>query len=265
MTIMEQIAVSRPMIQISDVSKAFNGISVLDGLNLEIPIGQKVALLGPSGSGKTTILRLLMTLETIDAGQVRIEGVPMYEGAPDTPRLLPEGQLRAVRSRIGMVFQHFGLFPHLNVLNNIALPQILNAQAGKTEAENRAHELLQMVGLGEKAYLLPDQLSGGQKQRVAIARALALQPDILLFDEPTSALDPQRVSEVLDLLNMICRKTGATMLLVTHEMEFARQFADRILFFDHGQIVEDGAPDEVFTNPNDNRTRAFLGLPVIDV
>lgn len=261
MSKMEQKAVSRPIIEISNVSKAFNGVSVLDDLNLVIPKGQKVALLGPSGSGKTTILRILMTLETIDAGQVRVGGQPMYEEQSSVPRLLPESQLRSVRARIGMVFQHFGLFPHLTVLSNIALPQILNGQARKAKAEARALDLLQTVGLADKAHLLPDQLSGGQKQRVAIARALALQPDILLFDEPTSALDPQRVSEVLDLLNVIGETTGATMLLVTHEMEFARQFADRVLFFDHGQIVEDGAPDLVFTNPQDHRTRAFLGLP----
>ncbi|NHO33990.1 ATP-binding cassette domain-containing protein [Acetobacter sp. LMG 1636] len=252
------------MIAISDVSRAFKGTTVLDHLSLDIPAGQKVALLGPSGSGKTTILRILMTLETIDSGQILIEGVPMYDTASGTPHLLPENRLRPVRSRIGMVFQHFGLFPHLSVLDNIAFPQIFNGRARKADAKARAHDLLKTVGLGDKAYLLPDQLSGGQKQRVAIARALALQPDILLFDEPTSALDPQRVSEVLDIFNMIADTTGTTMLLVTHEMEFARRFADRILFFDHGQIVEDGPPEIVFTNPKDARTRAFLGLPSLN-
>lgn len=248
-----------PMVRIDGLTKSYGPTRVLDNLSLSIPAGQKVALIGPSGSGKTTILRVLMTLEGIDAGQVRIDDEAMFAGGAP-PRHVAETAMRDIRGRIGMVFQHFGLFPHLTVEQNIVLPQVLNRRASQDEARKRAMELLDMMGLADRSAQYPDRLSGGQKQRVAIARALALQPSVMLFDEPTSALDPLRVNEVLRILNQIARSTSMTMLLVTHEMSFARTFADRVLFFDHGRIVEDAPPERLFGAPQDPRTQSFLRL-----
>lgn len=247
------------MVRIDGLTKSYGPTCVLDNLSLSIPAGQKVALIGPSGSGKTTILRVLMTLEGIDAGQVWIDDEAMFAGGAP-PRHVAETAMRDIRGRIGMVFQHFGLFPHLTVEQNIVLPQVLNRRASQDEARKRAMELLDMMGLADRAAQYPDRLSGGQKQRVAIARALALQPSVMLFDEPTSALDPLRVNEILQILNQITRSTGMTMLLVTHEMSFARTFADRVLFFDHGRIVEDAPPERLFGAPQDPRTQSFLRL-----
>lgn len=246
------------LIRIDNVSKSYGSTKVLDQLCLDIPAGQKVALIGPSGSGKSTILRILMTLEGIDAGQVEVDDMPMFETHGTQTRQVPETLLRRVRSRIGMVFQHFGLFPHMNVARNIILPQVLTGKATESEARRKAMELLDMMGMADKAAEYPARLSGGQSQRVAIARALALDPEIMLFDEPTSALDPLRVNEVLNVLNMIAQTTRTTMLLVTHEMSFARSFADRVLFFEQGHIIEDGPPEDVFTTPRDLRTQNFL-------
>ncbi|MBM9401510.1 amino acid ABC transporter ATP-binding protein [Gluconacetobacter azotocaptans] len=250
----------QPLIRIAGLSKSYGSSRILDDLSLDIPAGQKVALIGPSGSGKTTILRILMTLESIDSGQVEIGGARLFDETATGPAYVAERRLRPIRAQVGMVFQHFGLFPHLTVERNIVLPQILNRVASEPEARRKAMELLDLMGLADKAAHYPDRLSGGQKQRVAIARALALQPRVMLFDEPTSALDPLRVNEVLQVLHAVARTTDMTMLLVTHEMSFARNFADRVLFFDHGRIVEDGPPDAVFDTPRDPRTQAFLRL-----
>lgn len=247
------------IIEFENVRKAYGAHEVLPGLSLKIAAGEKVALIGPSGSGKTTILRILMTLETITDGIVRIEGEPLLH-MERKGQLVPADQrhLARVRRKIGMVFQMFNLFPHMTVLQNVALPQMLTQKVPKSEACARATELLSMVGLAEKSAAWPNQLSGGQKQRVAIARALALRPKIMLFDEVTSALDPELVEEVLNVLRRIGAETDTTMLLVTHEMNFARSFADRVLFLDCGAIVEEGPPERIFFNPAQTRTKAFL-------
>lgn len=250
---------SDPMIQIEGISKNFGSLKVIDGLSFDVMPAEKLALIGPSGSGKTTILRILMTLETINGGVIRIEGEPLFH-MEKNGQLVPadEHHLQRMREKIGMVFQHFNLFPHKTVLNNITLAPMLTKGTKRADAEKRAKELLDMVGLADKAQSMPSQLSGGQKQRVAIARALALQPKIMLFDEVTSALDPELVEEVLNVMRQLGAETDMTMLLVTHEMSFAHDFADRVLFFDRGSIVEQGPPDQIFTAPKEERTQAFL-------
>ncbi|MGC1486385.1 MAG: ectoine/hydroxyectoine ABC transporter ATP-binding protein EhuA [Albidovulum sp.] len=248
-----------PIITIEKVSKSFGALEVLKDLSFDVAPGEKLALIGPSGSGKTTILRILMTLETINGGMIRIEGEPLWH-MPKDGGMVPadEAHLHKMRAKIGMVFQLFNLFPHKTVLENVALAPILTKGLSKPEANARAMELLDMVGMVDKADQKPAQLSGGQKQRVAIARALALQPKIMLFDEVTSALDPELVEEVLNVMRKLAQETDMTMLLVTHEMSFARDFADRVLFFDGGKIVESGPPDEIFSDPKEERTQAFL-------
>ena len=249
----------QPIIQIDGVSKAFGSLEVLKDLSFSVGQGEKLALIGPSGSGKTTILRILMTLETINDGHIRIEDEELWR-MPQGGALVPadEAHLHRMRQKVGMVFQLFNLFPHMTVLRNITAAPMLTQKLPKADAEARARELLEMVGLADKADAMPAQLSGGQKQRVAIARALALKPKIMLFDEVTSALDPELVEEVLNVMRRLAEETDMTMLLVTHEMQFARDFADRVLFFDGGRIVEQGPPEEIFTNPKEERTRAFL-------
>jgi polar amino acid transport system ATP-binding protein len=251
--------VATPIITIEKVSKSFGALEVLKDLSFDVAPGEKLALIGPSGSGKTTILRILMTLETINGGMIRIEGEPLWH-MPKDGGMVPadEAHLHKMRAKIGMVFQLFNLFPHKTVLENVALAPILTKGLSKPEANARAMELLDMVGMVDKADQKPAQLSGGQKQRVAIARALALQPKIMLFDEVTSALDPELVEEVLNVMRKLAQETDMTMLLVTHEMSFARDFADRVLFFDGGKIVESGPPDEIFSDPKEERTQAFL-------
>jgi polar amino acid transport system ATP-binding protein len=250
---------SAPIIEIDGISKSFGTLQVLRELSFTVMAGEKLALIGPSGSGKTTILRVLMTLETIDSGHIKIAGEQLWhmerEGA-----LVPadERHLRKVRANIGMVFQLFNLFPHKTVLENVTMPQVLSKRMPKADARKRAREFLDMVGMADKIDQKPAQLSGGQKQRVAIARALALQPKIMLFDEVTSALDPELVEEVLNVLRKLGSETDMTMLLVTHEMSFAHDFADRVLFFDGGRIVEEGPPDQIFKNPRQERTQSFL-------
>lgn len=241
------------------VEKRYGDVVVLRGLNLSIKRGEKLSLIGPSGSGKTTILRILMTLDEIQDGSVWINGKPLWHMKQEGD-LVPanEAHLRKMRSQVGMVFQHFNLFPHMTAFDNIARPPQLSLGMNKTEADAQARDLLQRVDLADKANSYPSQLSGGQKQRVAIARALALKPDILLFDEVTSALDPELVEEVLNVLRDIGDTTNTTMLLVTHEMQFAREFSDRVLFLDGGTIVEEGSPSIVFSDPKEERTRAFL-------
>lgn len=246
-------------VDFKNVSKQYGSLTVLRDVTFSVRPGEKISLIGPSGSGKTTILRILMTLETINSGAVNINGEVLH--GTDQCRAAPpksEAQIRAIRSQIGMVFQSFNLFPHMNVLKNITLGPVLTKGLSQKEAADVAVTLLEKVGLRDKALFMPHQLSGGQKQRVAIARALALQPSIMLFDEVTSALDPELVEEVLSVMLTLARETDMTMLLVTHAMSFARDFADRVLFFDGGRIVEEGASDVIFKEPREERTRAFL-------
>ncbi|MDB5552977.1 MAG: ehuA [Rhizobium sp.] len=250
---------AQPIIRIDNIVKRYGPLTVLDGLSIDVMPGEKLALIGPSGSGKTTILRILMTLESISGGHIEVEGEQLYH-MPKGGTLVPadERHLRKMRSKIGMVFQHFNLVPHKTVLDNVTLAPILTKGIARPAAEKRAMELLDMVGMADKAKHVPAQLSGGQKQRAAIARALALSPRIMLFDEVTSALDPELVEEVLNVMKKLAAETDMTMLLVTHEMGFAHDFADRILFFDSGKIVEEGKPDEIFRNPKQERTQTFL-------
>jgi polar amino acid transport system ATP-binding protein len=248
-----------PIIKIDAIAKSFGSFKVLDGLSMEVKPAEKLALIGPSGSGKTTILRILMTLERIDGGHIEIDGEQLYH-MEKNGGLVPadERHLTRMRQKIGMVFQLFNLFPHKSVIDNVTLAPMLTKGTPRAEAEKRAMELLDMVGLAEKAKAMPAQLSGGQKQRVAIARALALSPKIMLFDEVTSALDPELVEEVMNVMKRLAAETDMTMLLVTHEMGFAHEFADRVLFFDGGKIVEEGKPDDIFSNPKQERTQSFL-------
>jgi polar amino acid transport system ATP-binding protein len=254
------------IIEFQDVSKSFGELQVLKNLDLHVHSGEKLALIGPSGSGKTTILRILMTLETIDMGHVVIDGDYLWHQQVEG-NLIPasEKHLHKMRENVGMVFQQFNLFPHLSAISNIEQPQILVKGKDKADAKLKAQELLALVGLEEKAQHYPHQLSGGQQQRVAIARALALEPKIMLFDEVTSALDPELVDEVLNVLRVLAANTDTTMLTVTHEMNFAREFADRVLFFDKGQIVESGKPEDIFTSPKEPRTRNFLKKFIRDI
>ncbi|SCB61776.1 ectoine ABC transporter ATP-binding protein /hydroxyectoine ABC transporter ATP-binding protein [Rhizobium aethiopicum] len=248
-----------PIIRIDNIVKRYGPLTVLDGLSMNVMPGEKLALIGPSGSGKTTILRILMTLETISGGHIEVDGEQLYHMSNGSG-LVPadERHLHRMREKIGMVFQHFNLFPHKCVLDNVTLAPMLTKGVRRPEAEKRAMELLDMVGLADKARSVPAQLSGGQKQRVAIARALALSPKIMLFDEVTSALDPELVEEVLNVMRGLASETDMTMLLVTHEMGFAHDFADRVLFFDRGKIVEEGKPGDIFRNPTQERTQIFL-------
>ncbi|MBQ8638787.1 MAG: amino acid ABC transporter ATP-binding protein [Lachnospiraceae bacterium] len=236
------------MIKFHDVYKNFGQLEVLKGINLSIDKGQVVTLIGPSGSGKSTILRCMNLLEVPTKGQVFIEGQEITAKKVD---------IQAIRKDIGMVFQHFNLFPHKTVMENMTYAPIKVKKKPKAEAEQKAMELLQLVGLTEKANEYPGKLSGGQKQRIAIARALAMEPKIMLFDEPTSALDPEMVKEVLEVIKNLAH-TGITMALVTHEMGFAREVSDRICFIDDGQILEDASPDEFFSHPKTERAQSFL-------
>ncbi|MGZ4531975.1 MAG: amino acid ABC transporter ATP-binding protein [Mycobacteriaceae bacterium] len=230
------------------VNKHFGDLHVLRDINLTVHAGEVVVVIGPSGSGKSTLCRTINRLETIDSGKITIDGVPLPE----------EGKgLAALRSDVGMVFQSFNLFAHKSVLENVTLGPIKVRKLGKAQANARAHDLLERVGIASQADKLPAQLSGGQQQRVAIARALAMDPKVMLFDEPTSALDPEMINEVLDVMTSLA-KDGMTMVVVTHEMGFARRAADRVLFMDNGQIVEDAAPDAFFDHPTSDRARDFL-------
>ena len=247
------------IIAFDKVSKSFGELKVLDQLNLEVKDGEKLALIGPSGSGKTTILRILMTLETIDSGFVSVNNEYLWhEKINDKVVPATDKHLQKMRDQIGMVFQQFNLFPHLTAIENVKQPQILVKKKNEIEAKEKAEDLFNMIGLSDKIDHYPHQLSGGQQQRVAIARALAMDPKIMLFDEVTSALDPELVDEVLAVLRKLAADSDTTMLTVTHEMNFAQDFADRVLFFDAGQIVESGSPKELFSNPREERTKSFL-------
>ncbi|ESY45970.1 arginine ABC transporter ATP-binding protein [Mesorhizobium sp. LNJC372A00] len=258
MTTFEEL-MTPPMVQFDSVSKFYGAHRVLSDLSLKVSPGEKLALIGASGSGKTTILRILMTLETIEEGEIAINGRPFLGPTIDAlSSRRREEHLHKMRRDIGMVFQHFNLFPHMSVLRNVTLAPVLTQGVAEAEARELAMRLLEMVGMEHKANALPAELSGGQKQRVAIARALALKPNIMLFDEVTSALDPELVEEVLNVLRKLANETDMTMLLVTHEMSFARDFADRVLFLDGGRIVEEGPPEQIFRNPQQDRTKLFL-------
>jgi polar amino acid transport system ATP-binding protein len=247
------------MVRFEGVSKRFGPLTVLDDLNLDIAANEKVAIIGPSGSGKTTVLRMLMTLERIDSGVVWIDGEPMTH-VQRNGKMVPadSAHLRRVRGKVGMVFQHFNLFPHMTALKNCIEAPVTVLRLSKQDATARAAELLELVGLGDKKDHYPAQLSGGQQQRVAIARALAMRPKVMLFDEVTSALDPELVGEVLNVMRKLGKEHNLTMLMVTHQMGFAKEFADRVCFFYQGKIAEQGPPQEMFSNPKNERTRQFL-------
>lgn len=241
------------MIRISNLQKAYGDHVVLNGIDLHVNKSEVVVVIGPSGSGKSTLLRCCNGLETPQGGSIEICGQELVKDGV----MIKEEGLNALRKRVGMVFQSFNLFPHLTVLENIAIgPKILKKKAAK-EAEQQALELLRKVGLDSKAQAMPASLSGGQKQRVAIARALAMEPEVILFDEPTSALDPELVGEVLQVMKMLA-KEGMTMMVVTHEMGFARDMADKVIVMDGGGIIEEDHPDVIFNHPKEARTRAFL-------
>ena len=236
-----------PIIQIKNVHKYFGHVHALQGVNLEIARGEVVVIIGPSGSGKSTMLRCINRLEEFDEGQIIVDGIPLDTAA----------NINAVRTEVGMVFQQFNLFPHLSVLENLALAQRIIRKRSRAEAESVAMDLQKKVGIPDKAAAYPLQLSGGQQQRVAIARALAMNPKIMLFDEPTSALDPEMIQEVLDVM-MTLAKEGMTMVVVSHEMGFTRAAANRAILMDAGQIIEQGPPSELFTNPKEERSKLFL-------
>ena len=238
-----------PLIQLEGVRKSFGDNLVLDGIDLEVSSGEVLVVIGPSGSGKSTLLRCVNLLEPIQEGRIYFEGEEITKKGVD---------VSAVRERIGIVFQQFNLFPHLTVMNNLTLAARRIRKLPRAEAESRARELLEVVGLPEKAGQHPHQLSGGQQQRVAIARALMMSPHVVLFDEVTSALDPELVGEVLVVMRDLARDHGITMMVVTHEMHFARDVGDRVVFMDEGKIVEQGRPADVLDNPREERTRRFL-------
>ncbi|WP_390905120.1 ectoine/hydroxyectoine ABC transporter ATP-binding protein EhuA [Paenarthrobacter ilicis] len=247
------------IIRFDNVYKAFGDNVVLNGLNFCIQPGERVTLIGPSGSGKTTILRLLMTLERVTDGVIWVAGEPFsHESKNGELATASENYLRRARRRIGMVFQQFNLFPNMTVMENIIEAPMSVLGLSKKEAMTRGMDLLKKVGMEQRADFHPLQLSGGQQQRVAIARALAMEPDILLLDEVTSALDPELVVDVLNVLRDIANTTDITMLIVTHEMQFARDVSDRVMMFDRGVIVEDATPEHIFNNPSHERTRTFL-------
>ena len=236
------------MITVSNLCKSFGGLEVLKGVNVEIDKGDVICVIGPSGSGKSTFLRCLNLLETPTSGSILFEGDELTDKKID---------LNKHRQKMGMVFQQFNLFPHMTVLDNLTCAPIMLKKTPKAEAEKKAMDLLARVGLADRADAWPNQLSGGQKQRVAIVRALCMEPDVMLFDEPTSALDPEMVGEVLDVMKELA-KSGMTMVVVTHEMGFAREVASRVLFLDDGVIAEEGTPDEIFGAPKCERLQSFL-------
>jgi polar amino acid transport system ATP-binding protein len=238
---------AEPIIHIERITKTFGALEALKGVSLDVQKGEVVVIIGPSGSGKSTLLRCINRLEEFDAGRIVVDGITLDSAE----------NINAVRTEVGMVFQQFNLFPHLTVLRNVTLAQEVVRKRSREEAEAKARQLLAKVGIPEKAHNFPHQLSGGQQQRVAIARALAMDPKIMLFDEPTSALDPEMIQEVLDVMLSLARE-GMTMVVVSHEMGFARAAANRAIFMDGGQIVEEAPPNVLFSSPSHERTRLFL-------
>ena len=236
------------IIEAKDVKKWFGDFQALKGISMEIQEGEVLVVCGPSGSGKSTFIRCINRLEQHQEGSIIVDGIELTNDIKN---------IEAIRSEVGMVFQSFNLFPHLTVMQNITLAQIWVRKKNRSEAEEKAMELLERVGIPEQAQKFPGQLSGGQQQRVAIARALAMEPKIMLFDEPTSALDPEMIKEVLDVMKELA-KSGMTMIVVTHEMGFAKEVADRVMLFDEGLLVEQNTPDEFFNNPKSDRTKLFL-------
>ena len=245
---MKELNQEMPKVLVRGLKKQYGENVVLKSIDLTVNQGEVVCVIGPSGSGKSTMLRCLNRMEEINGGKVFVDGVDITD---------PKEDINKIRQNIGMVFQHFNLFPHLSVLDNITLAPMELKGLSKVEAESLALYLLESVGLADKAHVAPNSLSGGQKQRVAIARALAMQPDVLLFDEPTSALDPEMVGDVLDVMKKLA-EDGMTMIVFTHEMGFAREVADRVIFMDGGFIVEENAPEELFSKPSHERTQSFL-------
>lgn len=236
------------MIEVKNLQKKFGKLNVLNGITETIKKGEKIVIIGPSGSGKSTFLRCLNLLEKPTSGSILFEGIELTD---------PKTDIDTVRRKMGMVFQHFNLFPHLTVLQNIMLAPVTQKLTTKEEARAKALSLLKRIGLEDKADVYPSQISGGQKQRIAIVRSLAMEPDVMLFDEPTSALDPEMVGEVLSLMKELAAE-GMTMAVVTHEMNFAREVADKILFMDEGIVAEKGTPDEIFNHPQNKRLQQFL-------
>ena len=236
------------MIQFKNVHKWFKDLHVINGVNLEVKQGEVVVVCGPSGSGKSTLIRTVNQLETIQEGEIWVDGINVAD---------PKADLNQVRAEVGFVFQHFNLYPHLSVVENIILSPMKVKKQSREQAEKKAMELLERVGLAHKRDAFPQQLSGGQQQRVAIARGLAMNPRVMLFDEPTSALDPEMIGEVLKVMKDLAL-SGMTMMVVTHEMGFAREVADRVVFVDHGQIVEEAEPESFFLNPQHDRAKQFL-------
>ncbi|MBZ4688251.1 MAG: glutamine transport system ATP-binding protein [Clostridia bacterium] len=237
-----------PIIKVRNLYKNFGDLEVLKGINLDIAEREVLCIIGPSGSGKSTLLRCLNMLEEITSGEVIVDGNDLTD---------PRVDINKVRTETGMVFQHFNLFPHMTIIENIMLAPVKVRGLSEGKARQQALELLKKVGLSDKAEVYPDNISGGQKQRVAIARALAMSPKVMLFDEPTSALDPELVGEVLEVMKDLA-KEGMTMVVVTHEMGFAREVADRVIFMDEGVIIEEGTPEQIFKNPQNTRTKEFL-------
>ena len=248
---------AEPVVQIKNLKKSFGNLVVLDGINIEVRKGEVCTLIGPSGSGKTTLLRCVNALSSIDSGEVRVNGELVTNGLLLGRKRPSQKELGKIRSNIGFVFQLFNLFPHLTVLENITIAPMKVKKVPRAIAEKRARELLELVSLSDKADVLPGHLSGGQKQRVAIARTLAMDPAVILFDEATSALDPERVGEVLDVIRKLAKR-GMTMMIVTHEMTFAKEVSDRVIFMEGGKIVEEGHPSYIFSGSADARTREFL-------
>ena len=253
------LAPNEPMVRFQGVTKRYGSLTVLDKLDLDVAPNEKVAIIGPSGSGKTTVLRMLMTLERIDSGVIWVDGEPLTHEQKNG-QLVPasETHLRRVRAKIGMVFQHFNLFPHMSALANCMEAPVHVLGLPRAEARERAMGLLAMVGLADKTGHYPAQLSGGQQQRVAIVRAFAARPRAMLLDEVTSALDPELVGEVLRVLRDLAQHSEMTMLIVTHEMRFASEIADRVVMFDEGRVVEEAPPGQMFADPAESRTKAFL-------
>ncbi|HEY1237576.1 MAG TPA: amino acid ABC transporter ATP-binding protein [Solirubrobacterales bacterium] len=251
---------TEPIVRVEEIHKSFGRLEVLKGISMEVNQGEVFVLIGPSGSGKSTLLRTINHLEKINSGRIWVDGdLVGYRQVGDKLHELRDSEAVAARTKIGMVFQHFNLFPHMTARENIVLAQRIVLDRKSADAEKRATDLLERVGLAEKIDEYPARLSGGQQQRVAIARALAMDPKVMLFDEVTSALDPELVKDVLDVMRELA-KEGMTMLVVTHEMGFAREVANQVIFMDEGVIVEQGAPEQVIRNPKEERTKRFLGL-----